>query len=67
MTEREFYISVIPKLAELIVLLKDVAPEEKEEIKQETLNNCKDRPQVLKIMGKCWMVIDTQLQEMHAN
>lgn len=66
MTEREFYISVIPELAELIVLLKDVAPEEKEEIKQETLNNCKDRPQALKIMEKCWMVIDTQLQEMHA-
>lgn len=66
MTEREFYISVIPKLAELIVLLKDVAPEEKEEIKQEMLNNCKNSPQAVKLMEKFWIVIDTQLQEMHA-
>lgn len=66
MTEKEFCISIIQKLAELIVLLKNVTPEEKEKIKQETLNNCKDRPQALKIMEKCWMVIDTQLQEMHA-
>ena len=66
MTEKEFCISIIPELARLIILFKDVTPEEKEEIKQETLNNCKDRPQALKIMEKCWMVIDTQLQEMHA-
>ena len=66
MTEREFYISIAPEMSELIVLLHDVAPEEKEKIKSETLNNCKARPQAYSFMKKLWMVIDTQLQAIHA-
>lgn len=66
MTEREFYISIVPEISELIVLLRDVAPEEKEEIKREMLDNCKARPQASRLMEKLWIVIDTQLQAMHA-
>lgn len=66
MTEREFYISVAPEISELIVLLRDATPEEKEKIKRETLNNCKVRPQAFRLMKKLWMVIDTQLQATHA-
>ncbi len=63
MTEREFYISIIPDLAELIAQLRDVRQEERESIKNEMLNNCKDRPQAYRMMGKLWIVIDSQLKE----
>lgn len=29
MTEREFYISIVPEISELIVLLRDVSPEDR--------------------------------------
>nr|DAJ23543.1 MAG TPA: hypothetical protein [Caudoviricetes sp.]DAJ55965.1 MAG TPA: hypothetical protein [Caudoviricetes sp.] len=67
MTEREFYISIVPEISELIVLLRDVSSEDREEIKREMLNNCKARPQAFRFMKKLWIGIDTQLQAMHAN
>ena len=67
MTEREFYISIVPEISELIVLLRDVSSEDREEIKREMLNNCKARPQAVRFMKKLWIGIDTQLQAMHAN
>ena len=52
MTEREFYISIVPEISELIVLLRDVSPEDREEIKREMLNSCKARPQAFRFMEK---------------
>lgn len=52
MTEREFYISIVPEISELIVLLSDVSPEDREEIKREMLNSCKARPQAFRFMEK---------------
>ncbi|WP_301899835.1 hypothetical protein [Roseburia hominis] len=63
MTEREFYISIIPDLAELIVELRDLCQEEREQIKEEMLNNCKIRPQAYRMIEKLWIVIDSQLKE----
>lgn len=67
MTEREFYISIVPEISELIVLLRDVSPEDREEIKREMLNNCKARPWAFGFMEKVWIVIETQLRAMHTN
>ena len=63
MTEREFYISIVPNLAELIVQLRDVHREEREQIKNEMLNNCKVQPQAYRMMKKLWIVIESQLKE----
>lgn len=63
MTEREFYISIVPNLAELIVQLRDVHQEEREQIKNEMLNNCKTQPQAFRMMKKLWIVIESQLKE----
>lgn len=63
MSEREFYISIIPDLAELIVLLRDVSQQERTQIKDEMLKNCEGRPQAYRMMEKLWIVIDSQLKE----
>ena len=63
MSEREFYISIIPDLAELIVLLRDVSQQERTQIKDEMIKNCEGRPQAYKFMKKLWIVIEAQLIE----
>lgn len=63
MSEREFYISIIPDIAELIVLLRDVSQQERTQIKDEMIKNCKSRPQACEFMKKLWTVIETQLTE----
>lgn len=63
MTEREFYMSIIPDLAELIVLLRDVGQQERTQIKDEMIKNCEDRPQACGLMKKLWIVIEAQLIE----
>lgn len=52
MTERELYILIIPKLAEVIVYLKRLPREEREQIKNETLSNCENSPQALEFAKK---------------
>lgn len=37
MSEREFYISIIPDIAELIVLLRDMSQQERTQIKDEMI------------------------------
>lgn len=63
MTEREFYISIIPNVAELIVYLKRMSKEKQRQIKQEMLVACKDRPVALNFMKKLWIVIESYLNE----
>lgn len=63
MSEREFYISIAPKVAELIAQLQDTCREDRESIKNEMLNNCKYRPQAYRMMEKLWIVIELQLKE----
>ncbi|MFR7959682.1 MAG: hypothetical protein ACLU6P_04315 [Roseburia intestinalis] len=41
MSERELYISIIPDIAELIVLLRDMSQQERTQIKDEMIKNCK--------------------------
>ncbi|WP_270853476.1 hypothetical protein [Roseburia hominis] len=61
MTEREFYISIIPDVAEMIVYLKKIPEEGQEQIKQEMMAACKDRPGALKFIEKLWIVIESCL------
>lgn len=63
MSEREFYISIVPDVAEAIVLLRNVSKNEREQIKQEMLNNCKRRPDALKFMKKLWVIIELYLND----
>ena len=63
MSEREFYISIVPDVAEAIVLLRNVSKNEREQIKQEMLNNCKSRPDALKFMEKLWVIIESYLND----
>ena len=63
MSEREFYISIIPDIAELIVLLRDLSQQERTQIKDEMIKNCKSIPQACKFMGKLWTIIEAQLIE----
>nr|DAU36370.1 MAG TPA: hypothetical protein [Caudoviricetes sp.] len=63
MSEREFYISIIPDLAELIVLLRDVSQQERTQIKDEMIKNCEGRPQAYEFMKKLWIIIEAQLIE----
>ena len=63
MTEREFYISIIPNVTELIVYLKRMSKEKQRQIKQEMLVACKDRPVALNFMKKLWVVIESYLNE----
>lgn len=61
MTEREFYISIIPDVAKLVVYLKNTSKEEREQIKEETINACSERPGALRFMRKLWIVMEKQL------
>lgn len=63
MSEREFFISIIPDVAETIVLLQNVSKNEQEQMKQEMLNNCKDRPDALRFVKKLWITIENFLDE----
>lgn len=63
MSEREFYISIVPDVAKAIVLLRNVSKNEREQIKQEMLNNCKRRPDALRFMEKLWVIIESYLND----
>lgn len=66
MSEREFYISIIPDVAEVIALLRNVPKNEKEQIKLEMINNCKGRPDALRFMKKLWVIIESYLKDVVA-
>ena len=61
MTEREFYISIIPAVAELITYLKRISKEDQKQVKKEMINACKERPDALRFMEKLWITIENQL------
>lgn len=61
MTEREFYISIIPEVAELITYLKRISKEDQKQVKKEMINACKERPDALGFMEKLWITIENQL------
>ena len=63
MTEREFYISIIPELAELIVYLSYLCPADRNSVEIEMLKSCKNNPQAFKMMRKLWNTIRSQLKE----
>lgn len=63
MSERELYISIIPDIAELIVLLRDMSQQERTQIKDEMIKNYKSSLQACKFMEKLWTIIETQLIE----
>ncbi len=63
MTEREFYISIIPELAELIVYLSYLCPADRNSVEIEMLKGCKNNPQAFKMMRKLWNTIRSQLKE----
>lgn len=63
MTEREFYISIIPELAELIVYLSYLCPADRNSVEIEMLKSCKNNPQAFKMMRKLWNTIRLQLKE----
>lgn len=63
MSEREFYISIIPDIVELIVLLRDMSQQERTQIKDEMIKNCKSSLQACKFMEKLWTIIEAQLIE----
>lgn len=63
MTEREFYISIIPELNELIAYLKDLCPADRESIKIAMMNGCKKCPQAYRMMRKLWNIIELNLKE----
>lgn len=63
MTEREFYISIIPELAELIVYLSYLCPADRNSVEIEMLKGCKKRPQAYRMMRKIWNIIRSQLKE----
>lgn len=63
MSEREFYISIIPDVAELIVYLKRLSREEQGQVKSEMIKGCESRQQAFEFMKKLWIVIEMQLKE----
>lgn len=63
MTEREFYVSIIPDVAEIIVYLSRISKEDQQQIKQEMMAACKDRPVALNFMKKLWIVIESCLND----
>ena len=63
MTEREFYISIIPDIAELIVYLKRMSKEEQKQIEDEMKKAYKDNPVAYKFMKKMWITINNCLKE----
>lgn len=63
MTEREFCISIIPELAELIVYLSYLCPADRNSVEIEMLKSCKKRPQAYRMMRKIWNIIRSQLKE----
>ena len=52
MSERELYISIIPDIAELIVLLRDMSQQERTQIKDEMIKNCKSSLQACQLIEK---------------
>ncbi len=63
MTEREFYISIIPDVAELIENLKVLPKEDQEQIKEKMMDACAGRPAAQKFMEKLWITIGSCLKE----
>lgn len=63
MSEREFYISIIPDVAELIENLKGLPKEDQEKIKEKMISMCKDIPAAYKFTKKLWIYIDICLKE----
>ena len=63
MTEREFYISIVPDVAELILYLKRLPRKDQEQIKEKMMNVCAGRPAAQKFMEKLWITIDSCLKE----
>lgn len=57
MSERELYISIIPDIAELIVLLRDMSQQERTQIKDEMIKNCKSSLQACKFMENCGLLL----------
>lgn len=62
MTEREFLISIIPQIAELIVYLENLTVSEREDIKAEMLRACDNRPDAYRTMNNMWLIIEAQLE-----
>ena len=67
MSERELYISIIPDIAELIVLLRDMSQQERTQIKDEMIKNCKkmcirDRPHIVGCFLPCGLSIKVCLK-----
>lgn len=63
MTEREFYISIVPDVAEIVLYLKRLPKEDQEQIKEEMMNACAGRPAAQKFMEKLWITIGLCLKE----
>ena len=63
MTEREFYISIIPELAELIVYLSYLCPADRNSIKIVMMKECKKIPQAYRMIRTLWNVIELNLKE----
>ena len=63
MSEREFYISIIPDVVELIVYLKRLSREEQEQVKSEMIKGCESMQQAFEFIKKLWIVIEMQLKE----
>ena len=63
MTEREFYISIIPELAELIVYLSYLCPADRNSIKIVMKKECKKIPQAYRMIRTLWNVIELNLKE----
>lgn len=63
MTERELYVSIIPDVAEIIVYFNRISKEDQQQIKQEMMAACKDRPVALNFMKKLWSVMELYLND----
>ena len=60
---RILYVSIIPDVAEIIVYLNRISKEDQQQIKQEMMAACKDRPVALNFMKKLWIVIESCLND----
>lgn len=64
MSERDLFMQSIPQIAEMIVEIQKMEPEQYEEFKRECLEEVKaNAPSAAEFIEKVLIVIDTYLQE----